>query len=160
MSIEMDIQDFMNHIKTMKWFSNCGNTSTEYTIEKSIFSAYDNWNRNMLEVWEPYINELEKTAQRVLSDEKIDEIFLKISDSIQNNLWAGYCEFIDRTKLEDETGLESEIMDCVKRDISWACIELMVNEKGFFHKLLHVYEQGRWPCSWDGDYPNGRFVVM
>jgi hypothetical protein len=30
---------------------------------------------------------------------------------------------------------------------------------GFFERMFKVYTQGLWPCGWDGDYPDGRFIA-
>lgn len=154
------VKDFAEHICTIKWFEKCGEAAGEYTVESSIFSAYDDWGDNMLKVWEPHIVELEELSRGILSEGQIDEVFELISECIGDELWLGFCDFFDRNNLEEEAGLENEIMDFVKRDMSWACVESLLDKRGFFHNLLKIYEQGRWPCSWDGDYPNGKFVVM
>ena len=156
----MSIDNFISHINTIKWFSHCGEDINDYIIVHSIFSAYDTHNAQMLAVWEPEIFALENKAIAAITDVKIDCIFELISNTIQNALWDGYCCFIERCRLEKEAGLEREILDCVKRDISWAAIEIQIGQRGFFHDLLRIYEQGRWPCSYRGEYPRGKFIVM
>ena len=52
------------------------------------------------------------------------------------------------------------MMDMVKRDMSWACIERILDKQGFFNELLKTYKAGYFPCSWLGDYPNGKAVVL
>ena len=155
-----NIHGFISRINEIKWFSRCGTAEKRYIVVTSIFEAYDSYNSKMLTVWEPKICALETQAIEIIMDEKIDYIFESVSSDIQNSLWNGYCNFIKRCQLENEGGLESEIMDCVKRDMSWAAIEIQLGQKDFFNDLLSIYEQGRWPCSYDGIYPHGKFVVM
>lgn len=59
-----------------------------------------------------------------------------------------------------ENHLENEMLDMVKRDVSWACVERVLNIQGFFTTLLNIYSNGYFPCSWIGDYPNGQVVVL
>lgn len=151
---------FLARINKIKWFLKCGNAANDYVVISSIFDVYDNHNAKMLITWEPEICALENEAKEIITDEKIDYIFDTVSNTIQNALWNGYCNFIERRRLENETGLEREILACVKRDISWAAIELQIGQRGFFNDLLGIYEQGRWPCSYEGIYSNGKFVVM
>jgi hypothetical protein len=155
-----NFHDFIFRINEINWFSRCGTDEKEYNVVTSIFEAFDNYNLKMIDVWEPQICILENQAIEAITDENIDHIFETISSAIQNALWNGYCNFISRCQLENESGLENEILDCVKRDMSWAAIEVQLEQKGFFNDLLNIYEQGRWPCSYDGVYPHGKFVVM
>lgn len=59
-----------------------------------------------------------------------------------------------------ENHLENEMLDMVKSDVSWACVERVLNIQGFFTTLLNIYSNGYFPCSWIGDYPNGQVVVL
>jgi glycine/D-amino acid oxidase-like deaminating enzyme len=53
-----------------------------------------------------------------------------------------------------------EIVDTVKRDISWSAIEAIIGEEGFFTEILATYRAGRWPCAWCGKCPEGQLVVL
>lgn len=150
------IHNFIREIQEIKWFSKVGEKLENCIMEKSIFSAYDVWNTKMLQTWEPNIDILE----REFWDEDIDYIFNIVSEKIHDDLWNGYEEFVFRENLEDEVGLEKEIMDCIKRDIAWACIESIIEKDGLFTRLLEVYKKGHWPCSWEGKYPDGTIVAM
>ena len=101
-----------------------------------------------------------KKALETIGDEEIDKIFNIVSNNISDKLWNRYCLFIDRCQLESENGLTSEILDFNKRDISWACIEYLLNINGLFSNLLGIYEEGYFPCSWIGKYPSGKPVVV
>ena len=60
----------------------------------------------------------------------------------------------------DEMGLDNEFIDMIIRDLSWAFLERKVKKESFFKEILNVYRKGYLPVSWDGRYPDGRFVVL
>lgn len=68
--------------------------------------------------------------------------------------------FIDRQDLYEETGLENEMLDMVKRDLAWAFIEKYLKKDGFFSALMSIYQNGYFPCAWDGEYPDGKAIVL
>lgn len=156
----MVVNDFLQEIKQINWFGHNREHNTEYNVIFSIFEAYDVWNKQMLTIWEPHISFLENTAIQRIGDSKIDEIFSFVSFEIGDMIWQKWSEFIVRWHLENEVGLDHEIMDMVKRDMSWACIERVLNMHGFFSELLEIYKKGYFPFSWLGDYPNGKAVVL
>ncbi len=98
----------------------------------------------MIKTWEPHICSLENIAV----------------EKIGNEIWKEWSNFTSKEHLEEENGLEDEILDMVKRDVSWACIEKLLNIQGFFSTLLEIYKDGYVPCAWIGDYPNGKAVVL
>ena len=53
-----------------------------------------------------------------------------------------------------------EILDFIKRDTAWACIERLLGEKGFFSRILEINQTGHWACSWVGKFPKGNFIIM
>ena len=61
---------------------------------------------------------------------------------------------------EDQSGIEEEILDFIKRDTAWACIERLLGEKGFFSRILEINQTGHWACSWVGKFPKGNFIIM
>ena len=60
------------------------------------------------------------------------------------------------TRFRIETGFKAELMYLV--------IEFNLIDHGmppvFFTRLLPAYEAGRYPCGWEGDYPEGRLIVF
>ncbi len=156
----MDIKQFLQEIRNIDWFKNSGDPDPKYHMIFSVFEAYDTWNEQTLNIWEPNITELENKAISQIGDEAIDEIFTIISLEIGDIIWEKWCRFIKKCHLENESGLDDEMLDMVKRDISWAFIEKLLNCQGFFCRLLTIYEEGYFPCSWDGDYTDGKAVVL
>lgn len=155
-----DINLFLKEISQIQWFQSAGKENEKYMVLHSVFEAVDDWNQQMFQVWEAEINELEKNIQSVLTDELIDGIFEKVSCEINEKLWKDYCIFVERCHLEEESGLEAEIMDSIKRDVCWAAVEYVSEQEGFFTTLLKIYKEGYWPCSWNGEYPDGMAVAM
>ena len=153
------VNEFIQELKLVDWF-NHKYLENDYYVISSIFEAYDRWNKNMIETWEPHIYTLENIAIKEIGDEQIDAIFATISSEIGDKIYQNWDDFITKNHLENEAGLESEMMDMVKRDLSWACLERMLNIQGFFTLLLNIYKNGYFPCSWIGDYPNGQVVVL
>ena len=154
------IDKFLKEVRQINWFEHCKEVGSKYHVIHSIFEAYDVWNKQMLEIWEPHIFTLEKTAINQIGDAQIDEIFSVVSSEIGEVIWQKWSDFFSRWHLEGEVGLEDEMMDMVKRDVSWACIEKTLNLQGFFSTLLKIYKDGYFPCAWIGDYPAGQAVVL
>ncbi len=154
------ISDFIDELNNIDWFSKCGTPTNEYKVIYSIFEAFDSYNDKYFKIWDYHITQLEREAQNVIDDEKIDDIFSRISSATGEKLWTKWSEFIDRQDLYEETGLENEILDMVKRDLTWACIEKYLKKYGFFSDLIHIYQNGYLPCAWEGIYPDGKAVVL
>ncbi len=154
-----EINEFIQGIKLINWF-NHNHPENNYYVISSVFEAYDKWNKKMLETWESHIYSLENIAIEKLGDEQIDLIFATISSEITDKIYENWDNFIAENHLENEIGLENEMLDVVKRDVSWACVERVLNIQGFFTTLLNIYSNGYFPCSWIGDYPNGQVVVL
>ncbi|MDE6426472.1 MAG: hypothetical protein K2K89_10125 [Ruminococcus sp.] len=155
-----EISEFIAELNNIDWFSKCGTPNNEYQVIYSIFEAFDFYNDNYFKVWDYHITQLEREAQNIIGDEKIDNIFSIISSATDEKLWVKWSLFIDRQDLYEETGLENEIIDMVKRDLAWACIEKYLKKDGFFSDLMRIYQNGYFPCAWDGEYPDGKAVVL
>ena len=81
----------------------------------------------MLKTWEPHTFSLERMAIKQIGDAQIDKVFSTVSSEIGDAIWEKWEDFTERWHLEEESGLENEMLDMVKRDVSWACIERMLN---------------------------------
>ena len=50
------------------------------------------------------------------------------------------------------------------RFVRMACdtsaMQKILDKPGFFTMLTEIYKEGYVPCSWDGEYPSGRAVVL
>lgn len=156
----MELDRFVQQVKRFPWFEHHINPQDSYHVLSSVFEAYDSWNEQMLKIWEPQICALEALAVAKIGDSQIDSIFSDISCEIEDLIWQKWCDFVARNHLERETGLEAELLDMIKRDLSWAYVEQIVKAPGFFSDLLQIYQNGYFPCAWIGEYPKGKPVVL
>lgn len=158
------VESFLKEIGDINWFIHAGEDSDKYTVVLSFTEAWDEWNDKMLEVWGKETHNIEKFAIDSIGDNMIDLIFERVAEETGPKIAEGLVKFQDRLKkmdLDSDTyGLDYEIIDFIKRDIAWACVEVVIGKRGFFSKVLEVLSEGRWPCAWDRSYSLGRFVVM
>lgn len=151
---------FIEEMKPTKWFANSGNPTEKYLLVRSVYEAYDNWNANYLSVWDPQISLLEELAEQIIGGDAIDDIFETVSMALDEDIWNAWLSFRTRGDLQEESGLDEEIADMVKRDLCWVVVERALNRPGFFTALLDIYKDGYFPCGWDGEHPYGRAAVM
>jgi len=168
---EQRVNAFLESLRNVTWFSHAGEQCDDARAVESLQAGWDREGRRMLEVWERQICALETEARASLGDHGIDSIFDSVSAAVHEQLYKGLCFYMDRTYQDNRDGsrlrqrsvdesLYPEIMDSIKRDLSWAGVEHVILVRGFFGRLLDEYQKGRWPCSWDGEYPGGRPVVL
>lgn len=121
----------------------------------------------MLANWTAEYEQLERKAREAIGDRAMDEIFEAVSDAICENIRVGMQDYFDRRsvnsptgKTNAEIGLWPELLQAMRRDVSWAAVGAVIGEHSLFTELLVYYREGRWPCAWDGKYPSGRFVLL
>ncbi len=118
-----------------------------------------------IEFWSARTHEAEARARHHLSDSEIDTVFNEVAAAVDDDLrrfdplvacFARYSPDGDPRRIADERATAH----AVKRDLAWAAIERATGEAGFFTTLLPVYNEGRWPCAWSGDYPAGHVLFL
>lgn len=157
------IDNFIAKIKGIKWFSQVGIPSEKYWVVDTVWEACDTHGQATRQIWGYQSEEIEKKALKQLSEPQLDDIFERVSLAIGNELYEALCDMEDRIGEEtgeDQSGIEEEILDFIKRDTAWACVEQLLNENGFFSRILQINRTGRWACSWVGQYPQGNFIIM
>lgn len=157
------IDQFIKKIKTIEWFKKAGEPSEKYWVVDTIWEACDTHGQQTQLVWGQNSEAIEKKALKKLTEQQIDFVFEQISLTIGNQLYDALCDMEDRIGQEtgeDQSGIEDEILDFIKRDTAWACIEQILNEPGFFTQVLEINCSGHWACSWVGKYPLGNFIIM
>lgn len=162
-SQQKDIDTFIAQIKNIEWFKHTGNPSEKFWVVDTIWEACDTHGRQTQEIWGLNCETIEKKALKKLSDRQIDYIFEEVSLAIGNQIYDALCDMEDRIGQEtgeDQSGIEEEILDFIKRDTAWACVESLLNETGFFTRIYEINRSGRWACSWVGKYPRGNFIIM
>lgn len=157
------INRFIAEIKQIPWFQQAGEASEKYWVVDTVWEACDMHGRKMLEVWGTNSERIEQKALEKLTDRQIDAVFEAVSLAIGNEVYDALCELegrIEEETGEDQSGIENEILDFIKRDTAWACIEQLLGEKGFFSRIYEINRKGHWACSWIGAYPEGNFIIM
>lgn len=165
---EPRLKSFLEGLSRIKWFSRSGEPFQDARTVPNMQSAWDGEGSQMYKIWWKQSHSLETAALGSLNDQDIDRIFCAVSDEIGDALFAGLVDYLDRVydanpDTEERTFDEAvvlEVIESVKRDVSWAGVEHMIAFYGFFTTLLEVYRRGRWVCSWDGDFPDGRMVLL
>ena len=153
------IEEFISELRSFPFFEH-RESADHYTMIKSVFEADGVWTASMLRHWMKHIEPLESRAVEQIGDEQIDKVFVQISLDLGDLLWDKWSAFIEREGLENETGLDNEMLDNVKRDLAWAYVEHLLETPGFFTSMLSVYHAGYLPCSWDEANEGGRLVVL
>jgi hypothetical protein len=161
------LANFKESIATVPWFAHAGESYENGIVVADAAVGWDDWNNEMLAVWGPRSVALEDLAESSIGDVAIHQIFRDVSTSIDERLRAGAQAYFDwrpatspNAKINADLGLWPELLDCVKRDVSWAAVEAVLQQPDFFTDLLKYYREGRWPCAWDGEFPHGRIVLL
>jgi len=158
---------FVASLADIKWFAHAGESHDVAEVVPDVVVGWDDWNAQMLAVWKPNSEALERRARKSIGDSAIDEIFNAVSVAIYENARDGMHDYFDRrptdspnTETDADLGLWPELLQTIKRDVSWAAVETVLGHRGLFTELLAHYRGGRWPCAWQGDYPSGKIVVL
>ena len=162
-SQQATIDQFIEQLKTVEWFKKVGEPSEKYWVVDTIWEACDTHGQQTQEVWGFNSEKIEAEALQQLTDSQIDNVFETVSLAIGNQLYEALCDLEDRIGEEtgeDQSGIEEEILDFIKRDTAWACIEQLLNHANFFSRIYEINRTGRWACSWVGKYPKGNFIIM
>lgn len=162
-SQQATLDKFIKQIKTIEWFKIAGEPSDKYWVIDTIWEACDTHGQQTQKVWGMNSEEIEKKALSKFTDQQIDNVFEQISLAIGNQVYDALCDLENRIGQEtgeDQSGIEDEILDFIKRDTAWACIESLLAQPGFFTRIYNINRSGHWACSWVGKYPQGNFIVM
>jgi hypothetical protein len=170
-TIQERLESFQQRLMGLSWFSHAGEACDELRVVDSLEIGWDREGKEMLEIWGQQSLALEKEAVRRVGAHEIDRIFITISDTMHDAIYSGICSYLDRhynqihanEKKQERTFDDAafpDVIHSVKRDVCWAGVEFVLQVNGFFTKLLDLYRDGRWVCSWEGDYPQGQPVIL
>jgi hypothetical protein len=118
-----------------------------------------------VEFWGARTHEVEARSRRHLSDGEIDAVFEEVAAAVDEDLrrFDPMIAYFSRFAPDGDEGrieAEREVAHCVKRDLAWAAVERATGNPRFFASLRAVYDRGRWPCGWAGEYPAGRLLFL
>ncbi|WP_340399400.1 hypothetical protein [Paenibacillus sp. FSL H8-0079] len=159
-------KEIFDRIDSIHWFTNCGTPIAQGSIKQSIV-LIDGWVQAekwySATSWEHTTLEARNTLTEFLHRKYPNqdaEWNKKVEDA------KGYIDSSLSAKLhsyKDQYQLDHIFVDCVKWDVLHAIMEFAYTDckrlPHFFLDLLQIYENGHFPCGWEGDYPNGKLVV-
>jgi hypothetical protein len=158
---ESRLREFLRSIENVDWLGSATEPSPDVVVCSDFTDAWDVWRR--ADVWAGQTHSLERRARESIGEKSIDDVFEVVSEYIRESVWQGIGRYLEahvrQGNISDE-GLSYDVLEDIKRDVSWAAIEALLDEQSFFHRLLAWYRQGRWPCGWNGDFPAGSLVVL
>ena len=161
------LADFLESLKEIQWLSRAGEPFEDGVVVADAVEGWEGWNEKMYDVWRPRTEALEEAARSAIGDAGIDRIFEVVSQYLKPVFLEGLSDYFGRRPVKTENAkdgvdaeLYEEILEAMTRDVCWAAIESVLDRKGFFTDLVEYYRAGRWPCAWDGDYPEGQVVVL
>jgi hypothetical protein len=156
------VATFVASLTDLPWLAHAGDRDEAAVVADDLVDAWDGWNAEMLSAWAPQTKRLEQIAAAELGEAGVDEVFEAVSRALDLPLRTAIERYFN-TRSRDETnadrGIWPEWLDAMKRDLSWAAVESILNRPGFFTDLLRYYRAGRWPCAWQ-DGEGGKRVVL
>ncbi len=160
---QVTLDRFIEEIKTIGWLKNVGAPSEKYWVVDTVWEACDTHGQQTMEVWGRNSAALEQKALKQIDEAQLNAVFEAVSLAIGNEVYEAVCDMEDRIGAEtgeDQSGIEEEILDFIKRDTAWACVERLISTPGFFTRVYDINRTGRWACSWVGKHPAGGFIIM
>lgn len=97
--------------------------------------------------------------------------FLAKKHSVINQNWNKLAEeareFVENVIIPTVPNIDEVDMNMVLINVKWDLVNYLLEDAYkeklkqplFFYKLVSVYERGHIPCGWDGEWPNGSFIV-
>jgi hypothetical protein len=154
---------FVASLADVPWLANAGDPDDAAMVAEDLVDAWDGWNSEMLAVWKPETERLERVALDELGEDGLSTVFESVSNSTADALAEAMERYFD-TRSKDEThtdrGLWPEWLDAVKRDLCWAAVEAILDRPGFFTDLIRYYRAGRWLCAWEDGDRHKRVVLL
>ena len=166
-AVEQRLNVFLSTLDGIPWLAHAGEPLENAVVVPDVATGWDGWNGEMIDTWNPRSRALEKLAQKLIGDVEIDLIFSRVSAELDQPVWKGLRDYFDRRPNTNENtacgadlSLRPELHETIKRDLSWAAVEYVIQAQSFFTSLVVYYRAGRWPCSWQGQYPIGQIVLL
>lgn len=157
-------ESVFHRLGQIQWFSNCGHPATDLGFDVA-------WVRDWAAAtklfsdseWENTTLEARNALTRFLSKKHPKEYqeWNKITQDAKAKLES--TEFEKARFFQLEKRLSKTFLDCVKWDVLAIVMEQTYKPFRppiFFENLLTIYENGRFPCGWQGEWPNGRLMVI
>jgi hypothetical protein len=158
--------ELFESLRRIPWFSNCGRPAddnlglevdwvSDWTTATKCFSDPE-WENTTLEARNVLTSHLAKRHAREYQE--WNKLVRKAKEKLESGVYQIARDFQQKHRLTQT------FVDCVKWDGLGMVMEETYKECRppmlFFGTLLAVYERGRFPCGWKGEWPNGRLIVI
>ena len=163
MSIDLGIEE---RVARIPWFGRCG--AVDELLIKLPSRLIPSWFEAEQCFLDPVWEQATAEAQGLLT-EFLSSGFASAYQGRWNTQATEARDLVHRIVLpnarewQTQHGISSAFVDCVEWDTLHAVMELSYAEFGppeFFRQLLRVYEQGHFPCGWEGEWPDGVLLVI
>lgn len=158
-------EEIIDRIRSIKWFQNCGSTvnnNVGYKIKyantwesASDYFNHPTWEDTTLEARNELTSFLNKKYRNEYS--KWNVLTREAKGFLEKEVMPEIVDF------KEKNSLNETFVDCVKWDLLGAIMEQYFykckNRPTFFLHLLTIYEEGNFPCGWEGEYPKGELVI-
>jgi len=158
-------KEIINRIKSIKWFTNCGNiVSIQTNYEIKFIDSWDESKKYFLQnIWEEKTLEERNHLTSYLFNRYRNE-YSKWNTIVKEAKQFIESEIVPQIiSIESENDLGLTFIDCVKWDILGAIMEYEFRKcKGiplFSLMLLEIYEQGNFPCGIEKNEENEILIV-
>ena len=162
----MDLDnEIFQRLQAIVWFSQCGRpVESDYGLPVRTVSDWSSAVKYFCSPhWEDTTLQAGNALTMHLSDKAPDayqewnELTVRARDRIKKEVMP----LVDAYR--EQQNLPPVFCDCVRWDLLSAVMEASYKSWRppiFFGKLLKVYEAGHFPCGWEGEWPNGRLIVI
>lgn len=161
------LKEFLSSLASVPWLSHPGEPFPEAFVVANIAEGWDRWNPQMMALWQPESDWLGRIARAIIGDPAVEEVFAQAAGVVGPGVAVSLGRYFERHPVDSHfarktahRGLWSEVLETIKRDVAWAAIEVVLSRPRFFSFLMPYYTAGRWPCGWNGQYPDGQIVLL
>lgn len=157
------IEEIVERIDKIDWFSNCGKQVSSEDFEISSVSSWSKGKSYYSTVkWENIQLEARNNLTEYLcfDHREVYRLWNKITDEAKKYIQGPFDKKLEEYR--NSFGLDKGFVNTVKWDILAAIMEYVYLEYKipvFYLNLLKIYEKGHFPCGWDGKWPEGKLRV-
>jgi hypothetical protein len=157
----------VSRVFRIPWFSHCGEPILDRTQDvdaiKFVASIDEALQYALSPEWESVTHEAQGRLTEFLSKKFASDYWMYWNKLVCEAKDCIADKIVDRLiAAESPLSADERIVDCVKWDILHALMEMSFfrcRPPLFFIQLLNVYERGRFPCGWSGEWPAGLLVA-
>jgi hypothetical protein len=155
----------LEQLENAEWFAKVGKPYQSEEPKKLLFIK--TWEEAIQwcssQYWDDLILEAQNQYREKLFERSIERF--RLWNDIVDEMKKHTIPLVERKteKVIIENDLPKIFSDCVDWDILGVCMEAEfadVFPPGFFASQAFWYVRGRFPCGWQGDFPDGKLVIF